>query len=422
MALLLLYALQAVEFPLREGARWTYETRGRESLVLEVGKAHDDVRGWRVLQIRGAEPLWVLSDYDQAVLASFPEGLQIRHPRVFGSWQPWLLRAPLAAGVQWKLHRQTTARVIRFEPVTVPAGTFEAWRIEYAPDREPHKRGVVSAWYVPGTGFVRWQVIIGTGVTRFSPRYFEYELAQIDLDRKRRPSVAPPPPGLSSDLEARARALIAQLDADDPRDRDAAMKELGSLGRGVLPLLEEAAAQTPEVLERMKLISDGFGPAEFVATSLRTEAFPGGGPLPVRFHLRNLSREPILLLPSMSRTQYPRIRIEIRDQNGELWEPLILQEVSTPRGESPNGKVVELLPGESFDPFGPGASRPEALAGVPRQPGTYTLECIYDNRALHPEAWLPPCTSRIQHPVDEDVFRTLPGRFVSNKVTFTVPP
>ena len=60
MVALLLCLLQEAGFPLQEGARWTYGSGGRESLILEVKPPVGMLPRGQRLQVRGGEPVWLL--------------------------------------------------------------------------------------------------------------------------------------------------------------------------------------------------------------------------------------------------------------------------------------------------------------------------------------------------------------------------
>ena len=77
-----------------------------------------------------------------------------------------LVRFPIEIGDTWQARFQVdghpvsrTFDVLGKESVTVPAGTFEAWRIRTIGSDRPGHSLESTTWFAPGTGFVKSRVI-----------------------------------------------------------------------------------------------------------------------------------------------------------------------------------------------------------------------------------------------------------------------
>lgn len=149
----------------RAGDRWQFATRlvgGAAPLVLdhEVQALQAD-GGCRVgVRKAGADDAWLVQIFDadfNRVARELAPGESIRYSPAFP-----LFRFPMRAGLQWQAdieQRQdgepggprivrVEARVVAPESVQVPAGRFDAWRIEAV-----HRAGDVQIdtvyWYAP---------------------------------------------------------------------------------------------------------------------------------------------------------------------------------------------------------------------------------------------------------------------------------
>jgi len=409
MVALLLCLLQDSGFPLREGARWTYESGGRESLILEVKGGAGIFRQGRRLQVRGGEPVWLLEELATSTLDGRHDSLFLGSDRQICNGT--MIPSKFQEGLQWKMLCAEATLVAR-ESVTVPAGSFDAWKLEYHPRLGMHRdQGLVSLWYSPGTGLVKLRVDRGAAWPPSSPPGYEYELLRAELDGKHRPASPPPPPPLPPERETAAQRLIGLLDDDDPRIREDAGRRLKAMGRGILPLLQETRSDSLETAGRIREITAGLGTVEFVARVTSTEIV-AGGPLPIEFRICNLTRSPVTVVPCLEFSDtgqiHPQYKIEIKDAGGRSLEQPAPRPLTIPRGRHDYG-LVEVLPGEDMDPFGPGSWPHQMLLQAPRKPGTYTLTCLYDNRYF--------CCS-----LPERLRTLLMGPLLSNQVTFTVKP
>ncbi|MFM7181254.1 MAG: hypothetical protein ACKO2G_07300 [Verrucomicrobiales bacterium] len=77
-----------------------------------------------------------------------------------------LVRFPIEVGDTWQARFQVdghpvsrTFDVLGKEKITVPAGTFEAWRIRTIGSDRPRHSVESTTWFAPGTGFVKSRVI-----------------------------------------------------------------------------------------------------------------------------------------------------------------------------------------------------------------------------------------------------------------------
>lgn len=146
-------------WPLKVGARWHYRVTSNgvssPATVTVVEQLAAPAGVYRVERDLGR-------GIRQGLLLATGPGLVARHPlSPSAGWQPEAVFAAVAAA-------DPSLRFAGLEPVTVPAGTFEAARVEqFAAD------GTVQAitWYARGIGPVRRQWVI-TGIVEELERYF----------------------------------------------------------------------------------------------------------------------------------------------------------------------------------------------------------------------------------------------------------
>ncbi len=167
-------------FPLVEGARWTYEGqhRGRtDRYTLELhGVSRDGVRLF-VFEAPDADPKTrilvgnmfadeLFHRVDERVLVADESRPDDDH---------LLLRLPLRVDDESSYRvgeRTTLVRVVTFETVTVPMGSFQAWRLEVVERPASGRVAKHSVWLAPGVGLVRWERSTGRvdELLHFSPR------------------------------------------------------------------------------------------------------------------------------------------------------------------------------------------------------------------------------------------------------------
>lgn len=382
-------------FPSKPGARWFYAIEGSESMtVAAVGRR--TIRGVETTVLRvqsGGSFFW--TEHDLFVTVS-PDGLLVHADSyadtVFFKEPPQLLLAgSLDLGKTWKsLSRNEasgssfgfTATVVGREDMTVPAGTFRAWKIEYVLTTHLGTEYDLRAWFAGGVGFVKiekWRES-ARGIKKEIPRAYSYELARFVPERR-----IPDPPRLTEAQEREAALLVGRLSDESPETREGAARSLAALGRGVIPFLAERQRheRSPEVRARIVDLLDCFKPLEVVGRLAR-ERIKVGERLPVEFRVRNISERPISVLPALDASdvgwRHPKCELEIRDERGSR------QDLKIQRCASVNSLLardfVELLPGESLPPFWH-----YLLEWKPDRAGTYTVRFTYDTSSGDPKDW-----------------------------------
>lgn len=162
LALLAVLAVQEADpFPLKDGATWSYRTSAGQAIEVRVVGA-STVRGQacRILETV------VGPQVTQEHLAVAAEGLTaFKVENAFGTleYPTPILRArlPLKAGDAWTVKLDEGGAVNTYayrtdgpERITVPAGTFEAWKVT-ASLPAGDKPATVATWYAKGVGMVR---------------------------------------------------------------------------------------------------------------------------------------------------------------------------------------------------------------------------------------------------------------------------
>jgi hypothetical protein len=385
---------EAADFPLRPGARWVYVQDGREAMILDAVEASAAGPEQTVtVRVRGGSFFWHSGDI---FLSVGPRGLRSLGGRLTDENLPddpprLLLPPRLEKGAAWEsADIFFRAEVRDVESVTVPAGTFRAWRIDYVLLAHLGTEDDFRAWYAPGTGFVRleyWQSS-GTGGKKPLARPYRRELARFEPRRRAVPVEIPPLP--AADRKIAEEFLVRLTDpAVDVRLRAAA--DLFGLGRGVTPMLREALEKTadPETRGRLREVLDRFPKLEFSAHLVR-EKGKVGEPLPVRFALRNLSPEALRIVPSIDGSEvgrFPRYLLTILDDQGVEQRPPKRTRFCGHLNRLEGRDFVRLEPGEEFDPLGPGTFGHALLSWTPLRPGVCTLDAVYDATGRIPEDW-----------------------------------
>jgi hypothetical protein len=162
LAIPLCLAAQEAEFiPLKAGASWSYRTSTGQTLEVRV-------RGTSAV---GSQACTLLEtavgpQVTQEHVAVTREGFTaFKVENAFGSleYPTPILRArlPFKAGDAWTVRLQEGAQVNEYqyrtegsEQVTVPAGTFEAWKVSGSL-RGPPGPAVMTIWYGKGIGLVK---------------------------------------------------------------------------------------------------------------------------------------------------------------------------------------------------------------------------------------------------------------------------
>lgn len=416
---LLFLPVQEQPFPLAPGHVWTYESGGRESLVLRASERLTLGRTEVVvLRSTGSD---LLGLHALRFLTSDRDGLRLHSVGEAPPEPPQpLLQLPLKEGAGWSGSPKSAypqylvkAEGAARETVTVPAGTFEAWRVDYTMLVDVLCTHVFRAWFAPGTGFVQFELLRvreqGVQEKKFDPV----------LHRLVRFEKGVPVPRAEVALDAvqagSARAWVVALSHGDPDRRDRAMKALLDLGWGTAPLLEKERARTDDA-EVHGRIDDLFRrlPKLQAVVRARSTSMKVGEEPPVEFRLRNISPVPIRILPCLEASdvgwRQPSYAIEIVDENGAS------QRSGRPRcglfGPYRSGDVWELPPGGEADPFR--CSYHEQMEWRPKKAGRITIRlvCSLDEKLLQQAG-----------PDLAELYRTVVlGRFESAPVTVDVLP
>lgn len=139
-------ALQAVPlyFPTTVGAKWVYETPNGQietAVVSAVEKDGDDL----IVSREGADG--TRTAYTKVILS--PDGLR-QEREATGGKLGWVLKSTVKAGDSWDMPEGGKRTVFGPEEVEVPAGKFQALRVEYE-----QLGAKYSSWYAPNVGEVK---------------------------------------------------------------------------------------------------------------------------------------------------------------------------------------------------------------------------------------------------------------------------
>lgn len=165
--------LNAGFFPTQAGYRWEYgvtiapvndplvEEKG--SYTLELEKVTPAPQGQR-LELRAQSSF--TSQYSFPSLLQNQNGVQLQDMTFLGLGSDEVkglsidfLHTGLQNGQRWE-DPNWIAKVKGFETVTVPAGTFQAWRIEVIGTYDHAYTAVGDYWLAPGTGVVKSKLTI----------------------------------------------------------------------------------------------------------------------------------------------------------------------------------------------------------------------------------------------------------------------
>jgi hypothetical protein len=153
--------------PTKVGAKWSYQYRGyaedptgRE--LVNVVTSVSERKGVRVICVGQMMDDGKVSD--GSWMAESADGLRSGYmsgDNFVGC--DWLLKLPHVVGTEWREHRDGlneppvrrwyTAR--RFERIEVPAGKFDAERVDRVTEDRDGKRGTRTTWYARGVGSVK---------------------------------------------------------------------------------------------------------------------------------------------------------------------------------------------------------------------------------------------------------------------------
>lgn len=155
-------------FPIQQGYRWDYAVT-----VAPVMDPYAEEHGTYSLQIDKATPtpagtaieLRGLSGFSQnysfPTLIQGPNGVQLQDFNFLGFGSDEIkglkidfMHAPLQAGMRWE-EENWLAKVKGVETVSVPAGNFQAWRVEVIGTYDSAYTAVGDYWIAPGAGIVK---------------------------------------------------------------------------------------------------------------------------------------------------------------------------------------------------------------------------------------------------------------------------
>ena len=153
-------------FPLVAGYRWVYAVR----YFGELSPAFVEMRSGRLIGERGCVDVSSRGDaflfFGCGHLTSPSGRLEYRFDEAEGFLEPLVvLESELRPGRTW-VSRSTRAggevlsfraTVLRRESVSVAAGKFDAWVVEYELDFGPDSTQHARAWFAPGVGFVKME-------------------------------------------------------------------------------------------------------------------------------------------------------------------------------------------------------------------------------------------------------------------------
>lgn len=428
LALLLGLAAQADDaFPLRVGARWTYAQGDTAVMVLdavEASKVGDEAT--ITVRIRSRSFFWATYD---AFLSAGQGGLRMHASSYADTLMPktpaWILLPPrLETGAGWTGgDGHFEAKVLGREDVDIPAGRFSAWKIEYV--RRGHLGTELDfrAWHAPGTGFVRFEFFQTSTMGAKTPLETPARLDLVRFEPARR-GVPVEIPALHEADRKEVDALLVRLGDPAVEVREKAAADLLSKGRGILPVLRSAAAKAadPELQARLRHVRDRFPALEFTARKTR-ERGQVGRPLPLSFALRNISLDPVRIVPALDGSafaRFPRYGLVVRNEEGVEQQPDRIPFCGTLNPLRARD-FVELAPGEEVDPLGPGSFSHSLLRWTPTRPGTYTLEAAYDATGKIPDAWKGSAAEMA--PNVRAMLEAMPrGRYEAPRLTIVVEP
>lgn len=423
--------------PLNEGIRWTYDRRGVATVTVDVvGTRTVDDTEVSVLAVVGE---WLFTHYGGEVYVTSEDGGFAVHGQEFERFDEPLIfvQPPLKVGATWR--SETTARrrdrtrqlafsatVVGREEVTVPAGEFDAWKIEISNDRDtPATPRDFTAWFVPGVGFVRYEYRYRSYPSRgFLDSPIDCQLTGFRSLPRGYPIQYPE---LGDDERNEAERQLASLKNDDADVRRLARSALLQFGSGVIPVLLEAVRHEDAAKQRNRIrgLLQEFHKVEIVASAPKPR-IRVGEPLPVEFRIRNVGSTPVPVAPALDKSdhgRFPAYIIEVRGPDGVLLsvDPPIGCGNTDPLREK---DIVILQPGDELNPIPVRGAHYMLSRWSPQKPGVYTVRFIYEagvsedgtarNRYFRWQVW--PASPVLFNLID----RMPHGRIASNEVSVVV--
>lgn len=150
-------------FPTKRGFRWDYNVNvtprkdplklEKSVFSLEIDKVEATTEGTRLQLRSGSEQSARLLLTDKGIMLQDRTFLGYGAETVQGL-NVDLVHEPLAIGDRWE-DAYFSGKVLRTEKVEVPAGTYEAWRIEIIGTYGQNYTAVGDYWIAPGVGIVK---------------------------------------------------------------------------------------------------------------------------------------------------------------------------------------------------------------------------------------------------------------------------
>jgi hypothetical protein len=141
-------------YPTALGAKWVYNEPDGDH-VLVVSKV-EDRKGTKVVTVEH-------ENGKQRVVDQVMEVSEAGLTRLSCGGEPFdvplvMLEAPFRIGTTWENKTsgaQGTSTIVGVETIKVPAGTFEAVRVDMEQNRAGRLQGTLQAWYAPGVGLLK---------------------------------------------------------------------------------------------------------------------------------------------------------------------------------------------------------------------------------------------------------------------------
>lgn len=153
--------------PVEDGKKWTYVTAEGEEFTIEIA-GHESVRDKRcIVMVLKSEGAPVITRYLQTDMSGVKEiRLRLGEVDMFYQEPMWHLKGPAEVGSQYgdriqmgppfggQIEYMGTYEVE--EEITVPAGTFKCWRIQFSMDMGNLLHLRETRWLCPGKGLIRF--------------------------------------------------------------------------------------------------------------------------------------------------------------------------------------------------------------------------------------------------------------------------
>lgn len=141
----------AYYFPTTVGAKWEYDSRTVSVAAVDDSK---DVRGAKVVTVCDASP------NGRGAIDEVMEVSETGLRRIGFGGDPFdvplpMLQGPFEVGTKWEIKTKGAegiGEITAFEVIEVPAGKFEAVRVDLVQKKQGR---TIRAWYAPGVGLLK---------------------------------------------------------------------------------------------------------------------------------------------------------------------------------------------------------------------------------------------------------------------------